>query len=108
MLRALTLSLTLIVVAPAEARTPCAFEPGQGSGWSYRTKVDGKNDMCWYRGAKMRDRKLLYWPAPIEEPEPLAAPTFDSIWRDLLSDMIPLEWYNAVPVIQWRSIRSNR
>jgi len=38
----------------------CQLEPRDPS-WSYRTKIGGRSDKCWYEGRRMKPRRELYW-----------------------------------------------
>lgn len=71
----------------AADRLECEFQPVQGDGqaWHYRTRVDGKEERCFYVGARMRPRELLYWQQalPIETPPlPKPRPAIDEEFED--------------------------
>src|SRR5262245_37188119 len=96
----------ILLAVDAQALTPCSLEPLDRN-WSYRTKVDGRNDKCWYQGEKMRDRKLLYWPKfEEEEPEFMrmpVQPTFQDAWQSLMQDLyVQPEWLDPETAIKWQ------
>lgn len=46
----------------AQELTLCRSRPADSiSQWSYRSNVSGRPEPCWYRGERMRDRRLLFW-----------------------------------------------
>jgi len=68
-------SFAIVRYAHGGEKQLCHLEPSNPS-WSYRTKVDGRSDKCWYEGAKMKPRRELYWAE-----SPGVAPIDDSVWQ---------------------------
>jgi len=60
MFAVIVLSLALVQHARGGEQQLCQLEPRDPS-WSYRTKVGGRSDKCWYEGRRMKPRRELYW-----------------------------------------------
>ena len=95
----------------------CSLEP-LGADWSYRTKVEGRSERCWYHGPKMKPRSELRWPAPVAskaaqpEGEDSLPPAFEAVsvraqseFEDRWSGLFD-RWQSVndpIPIEQWKS-----
>jgi len=77
----LVMVMTLLILAvPRQAgggeRVACEPQPlrGDGKEWSYRTKVGGRLDQCWYIGRPMNPRSELYWEEQQQPLPPVVTP----------------------------------
>jgi hypothetical protein len=55
--------LVLANAVQAGERIECEMQPvtSDTREWHYRTKIDGREDKCWYPGERMKPRSELYW-----------------------------------------------
>ena len=91
-------TLLLSTSAVAGERVACQSEvmrdPGDDTRLSYRTKVDGRPERCFYLGPPMKPRSELYWehrpesimPGMVEQPGSTAVPGLQPPQKEVMDD----------------------